>query len=350
MILKPLPLLPVVLLCVASLQLLSLFDVSSAALSVAYAQEFHSSDESSPADHNSVVDGNSQNIANGEEEESETEEEGEGEDEDGVAFDPGAVPLEKQKRKIPFKGYGKFARNFKELCDGIRADGRDKVLHDLLQPYLEQDEECLACQPLFKSISFNCKPKKLKETKPKRKKGEEGETPAEEPGEHAEKGNDNKSEPEPSPAAEVTPTVAPIVTPAENATPGSETPAAEGTPPTVPTIRPTPTPEKFLQNKKQREPSSAVIDAASRLFSGIAREEKILPDSVKAIKSLGEIIKDNEDLTPGERDYLDELYSYIEAPFAGYKPPRPSFDNESSLEDGERSGSKSPDLNSLFNE
>ena len=79
-------------------------------------------------------------------------------------------------KKKKFPGYNQYGGEFRKWCDGMREDGRgDEVWYFALSMSNEDDAECPACKPFFKTLSASCKEKKKRAVP--RKAGEPEVTP-----------------------------------------------------------------------------------------------------------------------------------------------------------------------------
>ena len=66
-----------------------------------------------------------------------------------------------QTKRI-FKGYGRFKKEFQDMCSKLRADGRSDRLSEMLSQSLPAQVDCRSCAALFKSIYSACKPPKVR--------------------------------------------------------------------------------------------------------------------------------------------------------------------------------------------
>ena len=83
---------------------------------------------------------------------------------------------ESAPKKKKFPGYNQYGGEFRRWCDSMRADGRgDEVWYFALSRSNEDDPECPACKPFYKTLSASCKEKKKRVAA--RKAGEPEVTP-----------------------------------------------------------------------------------------------------------------------------------------------------------------------------
>lgn len=66
---------------------------------------------------------------------------------------------EAQTRPLAPGNYGKYRKDFTELCAAIEADGRREFIHTTLLGISAEDPSCLDCESFFKIILPACKPK-----------------------------------------------------------------------------------------------------------------------------------------------------------------------------------------------
>lgn len=65
-----------------------------------------------------------------------------------------------EQRSMRFRGYGKYSKNFKILCEKIAKDGRVEVMYHLFDVGADRERsDCIACKPLMKTFAIACKPK-----------------------------------------------------------------------------------------------------------------------------------------------------------------------------------------------
>jgi hypothetical protein len=182
-----------------------------------------------------------------------------------------AAETPKVKRQ-PSLGFAGYSRSFKLVCDALAKDGRREVFGLHLEYAIAELEDCSACKSLLRSLAGACKVKPKKEDMPV--------TPTPDP-EADEEEEDEEIEGEPAEAGTPTPT------PAANI-------------------------KKF---PSQREPSVALIDAVSQLGIALAADPKRGPVGRSTMEMLASIMRDPEELQPGEAEYLDILAEYLLAPF-----------------------------------
>lgn len=70
-----------------------------------------------------------------------------------------------------------------------------------------------------------------------------------------------------------------------------------------------------IVRNKQREPNVKVIDAASRTFHEISRNERDFTENYKAIQKLLYLLRNPRKKTEGEKEYFMILSQYVSAPF-----------------------------------
>lgn len=178
--------------------------------------------------------------------------------------DSAGSEVPKKKRPVTL-GFSAYAKGFRSICSAVEKDGRLEVFSKHIEYALAELDECAPCKAFLRSLGAACKIKPKKEAK--------------------------KSE-----------TAEPEATPEESSEPAAVTP--------VPTVVPTP---KYLP---QREPSVELIDAVSQVFIRIALDEKRAPFAAQTVRGLVSMMRDPEELKPGEVEYLDILSEYLLAPFS----------------------------------
>lgn len=209
----------------------------------------------------------------------------------------GAAETPKAKRQ-PTLGFSGYSRNFKMVCDGLARDGRREVFGVHLEYAIAELEDCSACKSLLRSLAGACKVKPKKEELP--------------------------ATPTPDPEAE-------------------EDDAEEAEAETTKESTPTP----VAASKKifaQREPSVALIDAVSQLGIALAADPKRAPVGRSTMEMLTSIMRDPEDLQPGEAEYLDILAEYFLAPFK-HSAENTAVVDGSKIEEGE---APKPSVDDLF--
>ncbi|MBX7143063.1 MAG: hypothetical protein K1X79_01295 [Oligoflexia bacterium] len=177
-----------------------------------------------------------------------------------------AVP---KKRPVTL-GFSAYAKGFRLICTLVEKDGRLALFSSHIEYALVELEECAPCKALLRSFGAACK------IKPKEQKKEAKAEAAQE---------------------------------AEAAVPDAATETL-----VAPTVAPTP--NVAAKFPPQREPSVELLDAVSQLFIRIANDEKRAPYAAQTLRGLVSLMRDPEELKPGEVEYLDILSEYLLAPFS----------------------------------
>ena len=168
--------------------------------------------------------------------------------------------------KLKTPNFGRFKRQFSQICDAVNEDLRREKLYELLFSISERNEECVACRPLINTFAAACKPAVVKQKKEKKKPEAQA---------------DAESEDEKSTQEETTES-------------------------------PTPTPSL---RTKQREPHAAVIALVSELFQEIAASEENQTEVVKAVDVLARALSGHPSFSAAERGYFSIIAEYLKAPF-----------------------------------
>lgn len=175
------------------------------------------------------------------------------------------------KKKAATAGFSSYAKGFKDICTLIKVDGRQEVFAKHLEFALaeEFDSECSPCKAFLRTFAAACKvpTEKLSKVLPTP-------TPDPEDGQHDETKN--------------------VV---------AATPVA-----VKPKLQP-----KF---PVQREPSAALLDSVSALFNRMSEDSKRVDFAARTVARLCSLMRNPEELKPGEIIYLDILSEYMLAPFA----------------------------------
>lgn len=189
-----------------------------------------------------------------------------------------------KKKIVP--NFLRYKLCFKEMCEFMDLDKQREKFVMMSSAHGESDPECLACKPLFLALASACrkKIKKIAKSTP---------TPEEETAEEAE------------------------------ASPSS-------------------TPKEIVRI----DPNTLVLDTVTRCFEPILGVEAELPEGIKAIQKLVEILRSSEGKNKLQESYFSTLAQYVEAPFEEYLRTNPS------APEGETPGSagadKKEDVDSLF--
>lgn len=67
-----------------------------------------------------------------------------------------------EKKKIKFRGYSSFRRDFDEMCDYIEADGQIEWLRERAEINSTELKSCPICRSLYITLKGACKPKKAR--------------------------------------------------------------------------------------------------------------------------------------------------------------------------------------------
>ena len=183
--------------------------------------------------------------------------------------------------------YQRYRQGFRSICELLMQDGRDEYFMARITPSIERDDSCRACRPLLRALAQGCK-----ENLEKGKKGDK---------------RSGKREPSSDAHDE-----------------GAE--AAEEAPPADGEAVETPAP---LVPLRQREPSPALLDLVSEVFSAMAAEEDTVSETYRAIQKLGALLlppgvePSSEEInatafTPAARDYFSVFMTYVHHPFSGH--------------------------------
>ncbi|MCB0310888.1 MAG: hypothetical protein KDD42_06625, partial [Bdellovibrionales bacterium] len=162
-----------------------------------------------------------------------------------------------KKRKISSNFFMRYRKDFIDLCDGLKRDGRQEVAFAILELNSEKDKECTACRPLLRTFAAACKPNKKSTRKLKHSA-------------------DHKKEPEAINHQAVF---------------------------------------------RQRLPNLAVIDNALQLFRKIGDDVdgEFLPDVLQAFDRMQQILTWEKGRTAGEVEYFSTLTTYMDAPLKDYR-------------------------------
>lgn len=165
-------------------------------------------------------------------------------------------------KKIKLPNFSKHKNGFRDLCAGLKSDGRVEPLLEIINKNSKDEAECFECRPFFLIMQSACKSfmpqpeKKIPLKKPKKSHAENHET--------------------------------------EDA---QESPI------------PTATPEKIIY--KQREPSLLTLKAVAETFHDLSlRGEEAVPSTTLLLK----LLRDPRNRTKAEIDYYDILTAYMEEP------------------------------------
>jgi len=174
----------------------------------------------------------------------------------------------KWEKMISFQ---RFESPLVQVCAELERDGRRERLTTIALERGKTETACTSCRSLWRTIGTACK--RAAPPVPKRNSRKHKEKDAEE---HSAEGSEQGAEGE----GEVTPT---------------------------------PTPKPIIH---QRYPSPAALDLVSQVATGMyemdTKEEKVLK-TLSAVRD--HFFK--EELTNGEKDYFDTLFTYLTAPWEG---------------------------------
>ncbi len=204
---------------------------------------------------------------------------------------------ERQQNAVVFS-FSRFEPTMRLLCGEMEVDSRRLRLFQLAQTRAKAAQDCPSCRALWRTVVSSCRQGSVEERKPSKAKK-------------------------------------------KKKTPETETEGDEITPEATPTPEPTPTPIV-----PARYPSTAVVDAASRLSNMMYEQD---PEKGGIYQALGHVcstLTGVPDLTAAEKDYFEILSSYLLAAWEG----RSAADGqeESSTSRGSSRESQRKQLNDLF--
>ena len=196
----------------------------------------------------------------------------------------GASERPRFKKKI-VPNFLKYKLCFKEMCENMELDKQREAFVLMSSAHGDSDPECLACKPLFLALASSCRIKVKK-------------------------------------APKHTPT--PEEATAEEATPS-----------------PSSTPKEIVRI----DPNTLVLDTVTRCFEPIRETEAELPEGIKGILKLLEVLRSPEGKNKLQQSYFSTLAQYIEAPFEEYiHETQRAAESEASS-----SAARKEDVDSLFN-
>jgi hypothetical protein len=207
-------------------------------------------------------------------------------------------PEEKPQGSVVLS-FARFEPQMRSLCAEMEADLRRARLLALAQARVKNTQDCPSCRALWRSVVSACRQGSSDKKKSSQKVS-------------------NKKKP--------------------------LDPANDGESST-PTLEPTPTPAV-----PARYPSTAAVDAASRLSNKMYEQDPLGGGVYEALGYLSKTLTGLSDLTPAEKDYFGILTTYLVSAWQGRLASEESSDAASGSNPSKRSGkaSKREQLDSIF--
>lgn len=189
-------------------------------------------------------------------------------------FEP--TPTPKPPAPPPIFSFGRFEDSFREMCAEMELDGRRARLVRIAEDQGDSEKVCISCRSLWRSIVSAC----------------------------------GKLGPKPTPKPKKTKIKTPEATPAESE--DSSATEAESGSDAIPSPSPSPTPPPH-----ERYPSTALLDVVSRLSTEAYQADEGNGGILISLSNMVKVVRETKDLSAGERDYFDVLFTYLLAAWEG---------------------------------